>query len=89
MSTIPRLRIPIRFKTGELLEPRDEDLIDASSLKHLCGNDTIKIKMVTKEGQTVLWRDIINKKYPVSDIITVITQQDGNIKIYTEEGRVF
>ena len=89
MSTVPRLRTSVRFRIEELQEPRDEDLIDADSLKQLCGNDTIKIKMITKEGQDVSWRDIINKKYSTSDIITVITQQDGNIKIYTEDGRVF
>ena len=81
-------RVGYRFSYG-ISEPRDEDLISADSVKELRGNDTIKIKIVTKDGQPVSWIDYHNKKYPVEDLITVMTHQDGSVQIYTEDGKVF
>jgi hypothetical protein len=73
----------------DMQEPRDEDLIPIGSVKELCGNDTVKIKMVTKDGQAVSWKDVIDKKYLSSDLITVMTNQDGTVEIYTDNVRVF
>lgn len=74
--------------TFEMQEPRDEDLIPVGSIKELCGNDAISVKMITKDGQTVSWLDYHNKKHLVKDLITVMTHQDGCVEIYTENGRV-
>jgi len=72
----------------EMQEPREEDLIPIGSVKELCGNDAVTIKMITKDGQAVSWLDYHNKKYLPTDLITVMTHQDGSVEIYTKDGRV-
>lgn len=73
----------------DMQEPREEDLIPIGSVKELCGGDAISIKMVTKDGQSVSWKDVIDKKYSSDDLITVMTNQDGSVEIYTDNVRVF
>lgn len=59
-----------------MCEPRSEDLIDSNEIKKLCGNDAIRIKLTTKEGQPVTWKDIIDKIVSPYDIITTMIHEN-------------
>ncbi len=71
-----------------MCEPRPEDLIESKEIKKFCGNDIIKIKLTTEEGQAVTWKDVIDKKISFNNIITTMIHENG-IEIYTKDGKVF
>lgn len=60
-----------------LREPRPDELLNSNKVKELCGNDTVSIKIYTKEGEKVTWKDIIDKKYLPENLITVMVYSDG------------